>query len=63
MYIIKTLCHNLSGCTCAKLHVLEKPNGTSIVLIQWHRGHKKCYFTIVPTEIFKAFKDYAFFCI
>ncbi|MDQ6723477.1 MAG: hypothetical protein M3Z01_04340, partial [Thermoproteota archaeon] len=52
----KTLCNNLSGCTCERLHVLDKPNGTSIVLIQWYRGHKKCYFTIVPTEIFKAFK-------
>ena len=53
----KTVCNNLSGCVCEKIHVLDKPNGTSIVLIQWHRGHKKCYFTIVPTEIFKAFKE------
>jgi len=53
----KSLCNNLSGCVCEKLHVLEKSNGTSIVLIQWHRGHKKCYFTIVPTKIFKSFKE------
>jgi intergrase/recombinase len=57
----KTLCNNLSGCVCEKLHVLDKPNGTSIVLIQWHRGHKKCYFTIIPTEIFKAFKELSSF--
>jgi intergrase/recombinase len=57
----KTLCDNLSGCACENLHVLEKPNGTSIVLIQWHRGHKKCYFTIVPTTIFKAFKELSSF--
>jgi intergrase/recombinase len=57
----KILCENLSGCACEKLHVLEKQNGTSIVLIQWHRGHKKCYFTIVPTTIFKAFKELSSF--
>ena len=31
--------------------------GVSVVLIQWHRGHKKCYFTLVPTFILKAFKS------
>jgi hypothetical protein len=31
------------GCNCQNLHVLNKSNGVSIILIQWHRGHKKCY--------------------
>lgn len=53
----KPICANLSGCVCEKLHVLEKANGISIILIQWHRGHKKCYFTVVPTEPFKAFRN------
>jgi intergrase/recombinase len=53
----KPLCSNLSGCTCEKLHVMEKPNGISIILIQWHRGHKKCYFTVVPTSLFKSFRN------
>jgi intergrase/recombinase len=53
----KPICSDLSGCSCNKLHIIEKPNGISIVLIQWHRGHKKCYFTIVPTDLFKAFKS------
>ena len=53
----KSICPDLSGCTCTRLHVIEKPNGVSVVLIPWHRGHKKCYFTLVPTFILKAFKS------
>ena len=51
------ICPDLSGCYCSnKLHVIDKGNGISIILIQWHRGRKKCYFTIVPTDLFRAFK-------
>ena len=53
----KPICPDLSGCNCSKLHVIEKPNGVSIVLINWHRGNKKCYFSIIPTNNFKAFKS------
>lgn len=53
----KPICNNLSGCYCNNLHVLQKPNGISIILIQWHRGHKKCYFTITPTSLFEDFKS------
>jgi intergrase/recombinase len=52
----RQICENLAGCDCDKLHVLNKPNGTSVILIQWHRGHKKCYFAIVPTELWNAFR-------
>ena len=57
----KEICPNLGGCSCEKLHVFEKPNGISIILIQWHRGHKKCYFSIVPTTIWKLFRSLSFF--
>jgi intergrase/recombinase len=53
----KDTCPDRSGCSCSKLHVIEKSNGVSVVLIQWHRGHKKCYFTLVPTKVLKAFKS------
>lgn len=53
----KPICPDKSGCTCSKLHVIEKKNGTSVILINWFRGHKKCYFSIVPTYIFKAFRN------
>jgi intergrase/recombinase len=53
----KPICQNLSGCICQNLHVLNKPNRTSVILIQWHRGHKKCYFTIVPTKLWEEFRS------
>jgi intergrase/recombinase len=52
----KTICQNLSGCICQNLHVLNTADGTSVILIQWHRGHKKCYFTIVPTKAWEEFR-------
>jgi intergrase/recombinase len=57
----KEVCSNLGGCSCERLHVIEKPNGLSIILIQWYRGHKKCYFSIVPTSLWKAFRSLSFF--
>jgi intergrase/recombinase len=57
----KDICSNLGGCSCEKLHVIEKSNGTSIILIQWYRGHKKCYFTIAPTALWKSFRCLPFF--
>src|SRR5215203_1022744 len=52
----KSICPNLAACGCDKLHVMNKSNGISIVLIQWHRGHKKCYFSIIPTNLWQEFR-------
>jgi intergrase/recombinase len=57
----RPMCSNLAACGCDKLHVVDKPNGTSVVLIQWHRGHKKCYFSIIPTDLWIAFKKLSSF--
>jgi intergrase/recombinase len=51
------ICSNKGGCNCEKLHVVNKPNGLTIVLINWIRGHKKCYFTIVPTRLWEQFRN------
>jgi intergrase/recombinase len=53
----KEICSNLAGCSCARLHVVNKPEGLSVVVINWHRGHKKCYFTIIPTNIWNQFRE------
>ena len=37
-------------------HLINKKNGMSIVVVNWHRRGKHCYFTIVPTMLWQAFK-------
>jgi intergrase/recombinase len=51
------ICSNLGGCTCDKLHVIKKPNAMTVVIMNLFRGHKKCYFTILPTLIFEQFRQ------
>ncbi|MFZ0513240.1 MAG: hypothetical protein WAM14_16640 [Candidatus Nitrosopolaris sp.] len=51
------ICTNLGGCTCNKLHVIKKPNAVTVVIMNLFRGHKKCYFTILPTSIFEQFRE------
>lgn len=53
----KEICNNLFGCNCENLHIIHKANGTSIVLINWFRGHKKSYFTIIPTKLWHEFRE------
>jgi intergrase/recombinase len=48
---------NQGGCSCNKLHVVNKSNGMTVVVINWFRGHKKCYFTIMPTKIWQQFRS------
>jgi intergrase/recombinase len=55
------ICNDLSGCSCNKLHVIKKPNGLTVVIMNLFRGHKKCYFTILPTLIFEQFRKAANF--
>jgi hypothetical protein len=50
------LCQNLGGCECPKLHAFSKPNGLTIVVVNWFRSHKKCYFTILPTRVWNSFR-------
>jgi hypothetical protein len=57
IYIHKTeICGNLGGCDCNKLHIVNKSNGLTVVVINWFRGHKKSYFTILPTVIWEKFR-------
>jgi len=39
------------------MHVVNKSNGLTVVVINWFRGHKKCYFTILPTAIWEQFRN------
>jgi hypothetical protein len=58
IYIHNTeICNNLGGCDCNKLHVIKKKNGISVIVANWFRGHKKCYFTMLPTPIWNQFRQ------
>ncbi len=58
IYIHKTeVCNNLGGCSCSKLHVVNKSNGLTVVIINWFRAHKKSYFTIIPTKVWEQFRN------
>src|SRR2546430_13449988 len=62
IYIHNTeICDNLGGCNCNKLHVIDKSNGVTIIVIDWFRAHKKCYFTILPIKIWQEFRKVANF--
>ena len=58
------VCNNLSGCNFQNLHIIDKNNGFSIIVLNRIVGQKHSYFTIVPTKIWDEFKglgkaDYA----
>ena len=58
LHLHKTgICSNLGGCNCIKLHVIKKPNAMTVVIMNLFRGHKKCYFTILPTSVFEQFRQ------
>jgi intergrase/recombinase len=41
---------------CKNLHLINKKNGMTVVVVNWHRRGKHCYFTIIPTTLWAAFK-------
>lgn len=57
----RDICSNKVGtCDCEKLHIAEK-NGMTAILIMWKRGKKMCYYTLVPTELWKKFRQISHF--
>jgi intergrase/recombinase len=60
VYMYNTpVCDNGSICDaekCKSLHLINKKNGMTIVVVNWHRRGKHCYFTILPTMLWQAFK-------
>lgn len=44
-------------CPCKKLHVFNRPTGTTIIVANWHWNRKHCYLTIVPTCVWERFKS------
>jgi len=52
----KPICNKLASCNCENLHVVNKPTGITIVVINRIVGQKHCYFTIVPTQVWEEFR-------
>jgi intergrase/recombinase len=52
----KEICPDNAGHKCDRLHVINKPNGMTVVTLNWFRGNKQCYFFIIPTKIWDQFR-------
>jgi intergrase/recombinase len=51
------LCKNLTNCVCTNLHVKDKENEFSVIVVNRRFGQKYCYFTIVPTRVWGQFRE------
>ena len=52
----KEICPDNAGHKRDRLHVINKPNGMTVVTLNWFRGNKQCYFFIIPTKIWDHFR-------
>jgi intergrase/recombinase len=58
----KEICNNELGCKCNNLHLINIENsGITIIGINWIRGNKKVFVTILPTNIWEQFRKLAKF--
>lgn len=53
----RAICPKLAACNCENLHVVNKSNGISVILVNRTMGQKHCYFTIVPTQTWLDFRN------
>ncbi len=53
---VAPICDNLSGCGCQSLHVMDKRNGHSVIVLNRIVGQKHSYFSIVPTNCWRDFR-------
>lgn len=51
----KPICEK-KPCKCNNLHVFNKKNGLSVIIINWIRPPKNCYFTVLPTKMWEHFR-------
>jgi integrase-like protein len=58
----KESCNNELGCKCNNIHPMKIENsGITIVGINWIRGNKKAFVTILPTKMWEEFRRLAKF--
>jgi intergrase/recombinase len=49
-------CYNELGCKCNNLHPINIDCGVTIIGINWIRGSKKAFVTILPTKMWEQFR-------
>jgi len=54
----REICYNELGCKCNNLHPINigLSNGITIIGINWIRGNKKAFVTILPTKMWEQFR-------
>src|SRR5215813_7019242 len=54
----KEICCNELGCKCNNLHPIniDRNTGITIIGINWIRGNKKAFVTILPTKMWEEFR-------
>jgi hypothetical protein len=54
----KEICRNELGCKCNNLHPIniDRNTGITIIGINWIRGNKKAFVTILPTKMWEQFR-------
>ncbi len=54
----KEICRNELGCKCNNLHPINIDHNTGITIIgiNWIRGDKKAFVTILPTKMWEQFR-------
>jgi hypothetical protein len=52
------ICDNSPGCcSCHKLHIINKRNGLTVVVINWSRRNgRRIYFAMMPTVLWERFR-------
>ncbi|HXV45956.1 MAG TPA: integrase [Nitrososphaera sp.] len=50
-------CAKIGACNCENLHIVNKDNGISVVLINRALGQKRCYFSMVPKRLWEEFRE------
>lgn len=54
----KPICNVKVACECSKLHTATSENKRfTIIALNWFRGPKNAYFTILPTEVWEKFRS------
>ena len=52
------ICDNIPSCSCHKLHIINKRNGMTTILVGWadHDNGSRIYFALMPTLLWEHFR-------